>query len=233
MNEVQQAKRTKQIDRLRTRSKRIANIMQMACTRSSKTEAACVPDAYSIHIACKYLWTVGCNHSMLFAKPNRRRKITMTDPLADHLKTVPKVKKAGRLRALMPEIERQLSAGARYEDIVAHLNAGGLEITFSTFKSYLYRSRLDQRLAQAQLAEPGLSPVRRVEPEQNTDCNTATNSEPTEDSNPPSELPEPDTGPIDNRSLADILDAKKSDAWMDQFFDRRPRLLIGRNRTKP
>jgi len=156
----------------------------------------------------------------------------MTDPLADHLKFVPKVKKAARLRALMPEIERQLSAGARYEDLVAHLNAGGLEITFSTFKSYIYRNRLEQRSTQGQPVEAKLPPVERVEPERNTERNTSANPELIEDGNPPSELPEPDTMAIDKPSLAHILDAKKSDAYIDQFMRPRP-LLLGRNRNKP
>jgi len=156
----------------------------------------------------------------------------MTDPLADHLKLVPKVKKAARLRALMPEIERQLSAGARSEDIVAHLNAGGLEITFSTFKSYIYRNRIDQRSTQGQPVEAKLPPVERVEPERNTERNTSANSESIEDGNPASELPEPDTVAVDKPSLADLLDAKKSAAYIDQFMTRRP-LLVGRNRNKP
>jgi predicted NBD/HSP70 family sugar kinase len=53
--------------------------------------------------------------------------------------------KAGRLRALMPEIEQRIAAGVRIADIVRTLNANGLQITTATVKSYLYRFRKANR----------------------------------------------------------------------------------------
>jgi len=49
--------------------------------------------------------------------------------------------KAGRLRALMPDIEHRIAAGVRIADIVHALNVNGLPITAATLKSYLYRFR--------------------------------------------------------------------------------------------
>jgi predicted NBD/HSP70 family sugar kinase len=49
--------------------------------------------------------------------------------------------KAGRLRRLMPEIEKQLADGARLADIANALTSNGLPITPATLKSYLYRHR--------------------------------------------------------------------------------------------
>src|SRR5580698_962451 len=49
--------------------------------------------------------------------------------------------KAARLRALMPEIEQRLAAGARISDLVRTLNDNGLPMSTATLKSYLYRFR--------------------------------------------------------------------------------------------
>lgn len=49
--------------------------------------------------------------------------------------------KAARLRELMPIIEQKISAGVRIADILDALIKGGLDITSSTLKSYLYRHR--------------------------------------------------------------------------------------------
>jgi len=49
--------------------------------------------------------------------------------------------KAARLRALMPDIEQRLAAGARTSDLVRTLNDNGLPISTATLKSYLYRFR--------------------------------------------------------------------------------------------
>lgn len=56
--------------------------------------------------------------------------------------------KAARLRAVLPEIEQRLSAGARIVDVVEALNRSGLPITTATLKSYLYRFRKAAQEAQ-------------------------------------------------------------------------------------
>ncbi len=156
----------------------------------------------------------------------------MTDPLLDTLKTVPRVTKAARLRALMPEIERQVSGGARWEDIIAHLNAGGLEVTRETFKSYLYRYRRNQRSASAQPANPQTANAETIAPERITDRNTGTDPEPIMDGNPDGETPKPesDSEAETERRFEDAFDPKKRDAYADQFMNQRP-ILIGRNRS--
>lgn len=157
----------------------------------------------------------------------------MTDPLLDALKTVPHVTKAARLRALMPEIERQVSEGKRWEDIIAHLNEAGLEIPRETFKSYLYRYRRKLRSASAQPAITQPADIEPTAPERNTDRNTGIDPEPITDGNPDSDTPSPEPDPVEAKrpTLADILDAKKSNALTDQYMNSR-KPLLGRKRSE-
>ena len=137
---------------------------------------------------------------------------------------------ASQLRVLMPDIDSRVREGVDHETIVEGLTKAGLPISLNTFRVYLYRYRLKAR---ASKIEP-LVEIVRCEPEPNTDRNTVTDSMPMADDNPLSNLleSEPDTVAVDNLSLADLLDAKKSDAYIDQYMNRRPRLL-GRNRGQP
>ncbi len=137
---------------------------------------------------------------------------------------------ASQLRVLMPDIDSRVREGVDHETIVERLTKAGLPISLNTFRVYLYRYRLKAR---ASKVEP-LVEIVRSEPEPNTDRNTVTDPKPMADDNPPSDLPEtePNTVAIDSLSLADLLDAKKSDAYIDRYMNRRPRLL-GRNRGQP
>jgi hypothetical protein len=137
---------------------------------------------------------------------------------------------ASQLRILMPDIDSRVREGVDHETIVEGLTKAGLPISLNTFRVYLYRYRSKARASKAETF------VERApsQPEQNTDRNTVTDPKPIKDDNPSSNLPEmePDTAPLDNLSLADLLDAKKSDAYIDQYMNRRPPLL-GRNRGRP
>ena len=137
---------------------------------------------------------------------------------------------ASQLRVLMPAIDSRVREGVDHETIVEGLTKAGLPISLNTFRVYLYRYRLKAR---ASKIEP-LVEIVRSEPEPNTDRNTVTDPKPMADDNPPSDLPEtePNTVAVDSLSLADLLDAKKSDAYIDQYMNRRPRLL-DRNRSQP
>jgi hypothetical protein len=137
---------------------------------------------------------------------------------------------ASQLRVLMPDIDSRVREGVDHETIVEGLTKAGLPISLNTFRVYLYRYRLKAR---ASKFEP-LVEIVRSEPQPNTDRNTVTDPKPMADDNPPSDLPEtePNTVAVDSLSLADLLDAKKSDAYIDQYMNRRPRLL-GRNRGQP
>lgn len=137
---------------------------------------------------------------------------------------------ASQLRVLMPDIDSRVREGVDHETIVEGLTKAGLPISLNTFRVYLYRYRLKAR---ASKIEP-LVEIVRSEPEPNTDRNTVTDPKPMADDNPPSDLPEtePNNVAVDSLSLADLLDAKKSDAYIDQYMNRRPRLL-GRNRSQP
>ena len=136
---------------------------------------------------------------------------------------------ASQLRVLMPDIDSRVREGVDHETIVEGLTKAGLPISLNTFRVYLYRYRLKAR---ASKIEP-LVEIVRSEPEPNTDRNTVTDPKPMADDNPPSDLPEtePNTVAVDSLSLADLLDAKKSDAYIDQYMNCRPPLL-GRDRSR-
>lgn len=136
---------------------------------------------------------------------------------------------ASQLRVLMPDIDSRIRDGVDHETIVDGLTKAGLSISLNTFRVYLYRYRSKAR---ASKVEPLVERVPS-QPEQNTDRNTVIGSKPMADDNPSSDLTktEPDIVAVGQLSLADILDAKKSDAYIDQFMNRRP-LLIGRNCNK-
>ena len=61
--------------------------------------------------------------------------------IKDALNKLQPTTKAARLRALMPDIERQLATGIQLKAIQAALLSGGLEFTLTTLKTYLYRFR--------------------------------------------------------------------------------------------
>lgn len=48
---------------------------------------------------------------------------------------------AGKLRAMMPTIIAQTEAGIKQPDIIAALNAGGLDINLNTLRVYIHRYR--------------------------------------------------------------------------------------------
>ncbi|MGZ9709270.1 hypothetical protein ACXX82_00315 [Glaciimonas sp. GNP009] len=61
--------------------------------------------------------------------------------IKDALTKLQPTTKAARLRALLPDIERQLAAGVQLKAIQAALHSGGLELTLATLKTYVYRFR--------------------------------------------------------------------------------------------
>lgn len=153
----------------------------------------------------------------------------MTDRL-EQLAAIPPRTKAAKIRAFMPAIEQRISDGVSHQAIIAWLAEGGIEVTLATFKSYLQRYRRE-----AQTLPRRVTPISAQTPASgDTEHNTVTGSKPMPDNNPSSDLPEtePDIVTVGQLSLTDLLDAKKSDAYIDQFMNRRP-LLIGRNRNKP
>jgi hypothetical protein len=156
----------------------------------------------------------------------------MIDPasLKDQIASFTGKTLASQLRVLMPDIDSRIRDGVDHETIVDGLTKAGLSISLNTFRVYLYRYRSKAR---ASKVEPLVERVPS-QPEQNTDRNTVIGSKPMADDNPSSDLTEtePDIVAVGQLSLADILDAKKSDAYIDEFMNRRP-LLIGRNRNKP
>lgn len=156
----------------------------------------------------------------------------MIDPvsLKDQIASFTGKTLASQLRVLMPDIDSRIRDGVDHETIVDGLTKAGLSISLNTFRVYLYRYRSKAR---ASKVEPLVERVTS-QPEQNTDRNTVIGSKPMADDNPLSDLTEtePDIVAVGQLSLADIFDAKKSDAYIDQFMNRRP-LLIGRNRNKP
>lgn len=54
---------------------------------------------------------------------------------------------ASKLRKVLPEIDSRVREGASHEAIVKFLNANGIPISLSTFRTNLYRWRRTQKLA--------------------------------------------------------------------------------------
>lgn len=63
----------------------------------------------------------------------------------DALRQLSAGRKANRLNSLLPTIEQKLAEGITHGEILALLNANGLDITERTYKSYLYRYRKRRR----------------------------------------------------------------------------------------
>lgn len=143
------------------------------------------------------------------------------DQMLEGLRNLTIRTKSGRLRALMPVIEERLTAGVSQQDIVNVLREGGIDLTLGTFKSYLHRHRAKLRDRPANPATANsVSP--RLARSLSTDADT-----------PPGEI-DVDAGSSDplaeQSTLADLLDARKNDAFTDQYMNRR-RPLFGRNRN--
>lgn len=75
---------------------------------------------------------------------------------------------AVQLRAIMPEVDRRVREGIRYDEIIAALKANGFAVNRNTFRSYLYRYRkkaghaVDRPQASPRFVET--APVDRLAP---------------------------------------------------------------------
>jgi hypothetical protein len=129
--------------------------------------------------------------------------------------------KSGRLRALMPVIEERLAAGVAQQDIVVALREAGIDLTLGTFKSYLHRHRAKLR-DRPSSQSPANSAPSQLATSLPTDADTSLAGADVE--------PESSDSLAEQLTLADVLDARKSDARADQYMNRR-RPLFGRNRS--
>ncbi|EJW5843903.1 hypothetical protein OCK05_004367 [Salmonella enterica subsp. enterica serovar Kentucky] len=121
---------------------------------------------------------------------------------------------AGKLRELMPEIDRQVRAGVQHDDIVETLNANGFDVNLNTFRSYLYRYRKKTRADEGQ-----------PEPQQTT--TKADGNSPVVSESPGDVSPDFDAG-----SLADALDARKRDELGDKYLGRQRPIFSKRSDKK-
>ena len=71
--------------------------------------------------------------------------MTSIDKLRQAVEEAPSGSKAATMRALLPSIERQISQGIHYRDIVEALNKNGFEISFNTFVVTLRRLRKEKK----------------------------------------------------------------------------------------
>lgn len=129
--------------------------------------------------------------------------------------------KVGRLRALMPVIEDRLAAGVAQQDIVTALRDGGIDLTLGTFKSYLHRHRAKLR------RQSSSSIPAKPEPAQSDTGPLIDAHAPIAEISEGLGSPEPISV---EPTLTDILDARKSDTFADQYMNRRPS-LFRRNQT--
>jgi hypothetical protein len=136
--------------------------------------------------------------------------------------------KAGRLRALMPVIEDRLADGVQQQDIITALREGGIDLTPGTFKSYLHRYRAKQRNHPTSLPQLKSEPPRSEQDRPDTDLAASTDCTPSVDV-------DLNTDPTDltphRLTLAELLDPKKCDAYLDQYMTS-SRPLLRRNRDK-
>lgn len=95
--------------------------------------------------------------------------------LQNNLEAIKPATKAAKLRQLMPLIERKLGEGARAADIVAVLNAGGLELTIGTFRGYLHRYRQQQAKSARVARTSATSPTPPAKPAASGPTPPATN----------------------------------------------------------
>jgi hypothetical protein len=129
---------------------------------------------------------------------------------------IPRKKISARLRNLMPEIDRQIRAGVRHEDIVETLNANGFSLNMNTFRTnlYQYRKNLSSLNIESE-SEPNKQIVQAH-------------------SKPSSEVCIDDGVPNTNQSspsFDDILDARKRDAFSEQYLNRKKPIFNKRSKT--
>lgn len=143
------------------------------------------------------------------------------DQMIEELRKLTVRTKSGRLRALMPVIEERLAAGVSQQDIVNVLREAGIDLTLGTFKSYLHRHRakLRDHPSSRALANPAPS---RLATGLSTDADTPVIEIDVEEAS--------SDALSDQSTLADILDARKRDAFADKYMNQR-RPLFGRNRS--
>lgn len=143
------------------------------------------------------------------------------DQMMEGLRKLPVRTKSGRLRALMPVIEERLAAGVSQQDVVDVLREAGIEMTLGTFKSYLHRHRAKLR-DRPSSQFPANSAPSQLATSLSTDADTSFAGADVE--------PESSDPLAEQLTLADIMDARKSDAFADQYMNHR-RPLFGRNRS--
>lgn len=114
---------------------------------------------------------------------------------------------AGRLRELMPEIERKVREGVRYADIVAALEEGGIKIGLETFRKYLHRYRK---------ARSGDVRARRADGHSDSSSVRDAETQATPDS--PDDMVKASPTPDDDRVRA-MLDPRERDEFAEQFIE--------------
>jgi len=118
---------------------------------------------------------------------------------------------SAKLKPLLPEIDRKIQAGIRHEEIVEALKDQGLEVELTNFRSILYRYR--KKVAST---KGGAAVGRR-------DGNSA------ELQQRVSPVPSDEQAPykyVDNTSVSDMLNPAESNAFTDQFMERKPGSLL-------
>jgi hypothetical protein len=121
---------------------------------------------------------------------------------------------AAKLRQVMPEIDRKVHDGVRHEDIVATLNAEGIDVSLETFRKNLYRYR---------------AKIRKPEPKQIPDDSAIQVNEnlPHEPDEKLNELADSDG----NSEFDSALDPKKRDQIGEEYLARRRPLIGSKNRS--
>jgi len=146
------------------------------------------------------------------------------DKLRQAVEQAPRGSKAATMRALLPSIERQISQGIHYKDIVEALNQNGFEISQNTFVVTLRRLRKEKK---------GQKPVESVEPFESHDQYQGDNEG--GDIEPPQSEKGVETESSENgdtQDLSKILSSRDRENYADEYLKKRPIGKMGSKRSQ-
>tara|TARA_R110000772_G_scaffold115667_2_gene220628 strand:- start:2674 stop:3129 length:456 start_codon:yes stop_codon:yes gene_type:complete len=148
--------------------------------------------------------------------------MTSIDKLRQAVEEAPSGSKAATMRALLPSIERQISQGIHYRDIVEALNKNGFEISFNTFVVTLRRLRKEKKQEKEE---------SNIQPE----VSSAENREEVEPKAPLEEKVEDEALDVSEttstQDLNTVLSSRDREDYGDKYTARKPIGIMGKNRS--
>lgn len=148
--------------------------------------------------------------------------MTSIDKLRQAVEEAPSGSKAATMRTLLPSIERQISQGIHYREIVEALNQNGFEISFNTFVVTLKRVRQEQKAGKGE---------SNIQPEPSS----AENGEEMESESSLEEKVEDEKLDVsetaNTQDLNTVLSSRDREDYGDKYTARKPIGIMGKNRS--